>query len=682
MGIVPVALVGLWGVLAFANYLAVHGFGAELNVPLIYLRQWHAAWPGQPAATAAGLRHASAAAAALAVLLAGAGAGGALAGWVAGRGGTSALDRLALGAGLTALAVLGLGLAGLAAAPVFGGLVLAGLAWSAPPLVRGLRAAVAWRSRDPWTIALAGLAACLLAQDLLAALAPEWYYDALLYHLAVPARILLDHRFVLLEGHMQFSFPLNPEMLYTAAMALGGETAAKLVNLGLWVLAFCAVARLARVLLPAPLAGLLAAVLFYAQPMLAAETESAFAESGWTLWIALAAAHAVGARQRGGLAAAYAGFAAGAKYIGLIEAVPVGLLLVTGPRRRGAAAAAFLFGAIAAPWYVKNWIFQLDPFFPTLAPYGLAFGFTDDKLALKKLEVAEYGLPVVARPWLLLALPWDFVQHDLGGRYWQETSGPLLLALAPVAALALLARRDPAAPGLGAARRLAFLSAVWALIWAGTNQWNRLLLPALAPATAVLAWAVVGVASTPFRRVLLAAVVAWAGWCNILRMDHHAAVERFYELDEAVTGRLDHAGWQARYLPTGPILAPLRKLLPPGAKVLLVYEQLGYGVAARHVWESVQSRALLARVASESSTLGEMRKRLHQQGITHVLINRKGAGKAREWGQYGGLSMRSEGQLATFAAMIEPPDLVADAMALYVLPPPPRAATSTGTTGH
>ena len=656
----------IWALLVFANYLATHGLTAEFAVPSVYLRQWYAAWPGWTVGAVTGARHAWEIAAAGAILIAGAGGGGALAGWVSGGGRGALLDRLALGAGVLALAVFGLGLAGLAAVPVFWVMVAGGLAWSLPPFARLAREAAARCPRSPWAAALAGIVACLLVLDLLAALTPEWSYDSLLYHLAVPARILLDHRFTLLEGHMQFSFPLNPEMLYTAAMALGGEAAAKALNVGIWILAVGAVARLVRILTPAPLAALLAVALFYSQPVLGVEAEAAFAESGWTLWIAMAAVHAASDRPRIGLVGAYAGLAAGAKYLAVLQALPLALILLPALRRRGAFLAGGLFAVVALPWYVKNWLFQLDPFFPALAPYGMAFGFTEDKLALKELEVADYGLPVVTRPWLFLILPWDYVQHDLGGRYWQETSGPLLLALAPLGLFALLAR--PHSP----ARRVSFLGTVWALIWAGSNQWDRLLVPALAPAAALVAWAAGEIGPSRIRRILVAVTVGWAGWSGLLRMDRRLALDRYYQLNEATSGKLSRSEWAARHLPMGPLLPALRERLPANAKVLVVHEQLGYGLPVRYVWESVQSQALLARLASESRSIPDLRRRLRQNGITHLIISRAGRAKAAAWGQYGGLSMRAEGLLETFIDLLPPPNLSAGPLALYALPPAGR----------
>ncbi|MCP4367363.1 MAG: hypothetical protein GY797_04495, partial [Deltaproteobacteria bacterium] len=64
----------------------------------------------------------------------------------------------------------------------------------------------------------------------LAAATPPYFYDALVYHLAVPQKYLLHHGFRYFPRHHFSNYSLNLSMLFTVAMSFSGGMLAKLIS--------------------------------------------------------------------------------------------------------------------------------------------------------------------------------------------------------------------------------------------------------------------------------------------------------------------------------------------------------------------------------------------------------------------------------------------------------------------
>jgi len=64
----------------------------------------------------------------------------------------------------------------------------------------------------------------------LAAATPPFFFDALVYHLSVPHKYLLQHGFHYLPHHHFSNFPMNLSMLFIVAMSFSGGMLAKLIS--------------------------------------------------------------------------------------------------------------------------------------------------------------------------------------------------------------------------------------------------------------------------------------------------------------------------------------------------------------------------------------------------------------------------------------------------------------------
>ena len=361
-----------------------------------------------------------------------------------------------LGLGSLSYGFLALGLAGLLR-PVFIWTMLALAAVLAWPQIR--RWPARWREnrpalRPPGFFERVGitLIVAMLAIVLVRGLAPVTDYDGLAYHLVVPRDYLRAGRILPYPGEAHFNFPLTVDLLYIPPVLLGLESAARLIHLGFGVLLGLGVYTLAERLLKSRRGAWLALLVLGTTPVIGTVGGYAHTDLGWALFEFLAAyalLRWIAEEEKGWLwlAGIFAGLGLGSKYLGLPVLGALGLVLLI---QRGLVARrpwrqvlgeGFLFGlvalAVAAPWYLKNWLWLGNPFYP------LWFGGAGWD-AYESAKLAFMGTSYGPRRGVLgfLLLPWDLFRYSIG---W---FGPIPFAfptpLSLLLPLYLLVRRRPA----------------------------------------------------------------------------------------------------------------------------------------------------------------------------------------------------------------------------------------------
>ncbi len=132
----------------------------------------------------------------------------------------------------------------------------------------------------------------LIAQGIInfiGALGPEHSFDALWYHLTLPKLYLTYHTIMHFPGGVLYysDMPKLTEMLYTAALALQGETLAKIIHFSFGILSVIALYKLARLFLPVTFS-LLAAAIFYSNLVVGWESITAYVDLARTFFEILA----------------------------------------------------------------------------------------------------------------------------------------------------------------------------------------------------------------------------------------------------------------------------------------------------------------------------------------------------------------------------------------------------------
>lgn len=466
----------------------------------------------------------------LLIALAAVGYGAAVAGLLK-LGLAGALERLCitlgLGAGIISAAIFWIGVAGRLGAAAFLVLLAPAAAYGVVVVAQTIRKQSASSSGAPsflasWTGrgALAVIAICAFA-NLIGALAPPTFADALIYHLFVPAQYLEHGGIFEVPAVWQHYSPMAVEMLYTAAQGLAGPKASGLIGAGLGLFAAAATALLGR-RLAGPVAGVIAAAMFYGTAMVAWQSTSCFVDLGPTALVTLSLYALLrwdDSRNRGWLIAAalLAGFAAACKLnaatFAVIACLVVGYLSI----RQGATAMeaigrVVLFGGIAAmtviPWSVRSLILTGNPVYPFAT--GL-FGENPDRAAIEWV-FQQYGvgyslLDRLLAPWHLLVqgAPFENGQH----------LNPLPMLMAPV--IFLRARADR--------QRLLVLVVATTMfaIWAAGAHVARYMQPLLPLACVLAADALCWLGSSGGRRRAMAVAVGGAflllGCVNTLLYD-------------------------------------------------------------------------------------------------------------------------------------------------------------------
>ena len=432
----------------------------------------------------------------------------------------------------------------------------------------------------------------VLALGLLDALAPPVDTDEIYQHLALPQQMLLHGD--LLGGwlHPDGSRPLPLHLVWTGALALGGEAAPKLLHLGLVALLLCSVWELGVKHLGKAAAGLALLVLVGSYTFL---RELGLAYNN--LPAALACLLAMGAVRedkplRVGL---FSGAALAFKYTAGPVVAGVFLAWVVARRRldRPVVMAGVLALAWLAPWWIRNVAGGLHPLFPYMGwPTDLGF-----------MASEKYGMGRAPLDFFLL--PWNLTVHA-------ETDSFRFLGRVNPVGLACL----PAALWVGVRSRSPWgiASAVLFAGWSAGPQWLRHLLPG-APILALALGEGFAVLPGWGRMALVGAwVLGLPGnlgpWLGSLQ--ERAGASFHPERQEAVLRGVD--GYRAA--------AWVAQEAPADARVAMLFSSAGYYVG-RPAWlgsveDHIPTRHWL-RIHGEES--------LHQLsalGVTHLLVSHVG----------------------------------------------------------
>lgn len=547
-------------------------------------------------------------------------------------------DRLVLGGGLGfglyGLAVAGLGFIGQfnATAVLLLSTVLAfPAALQVWPLLRELRTApvapVPWLAR--------GFVGASLALALLLALLPPTSFDGLYYHLTGPSLWLAEGGFVAGRDVVGLNFPALFEMLFLTVGALGADAVAGVLHwvFALLVLGLVSIIARDELALTAPW---WAGVLLVGTPLVMALAPDEYNDLPLAFFSVLAVLAvwrwhtrpAPGWLVVAGLAC---GFAMGMKYTSALVPVTVaGLLLwVAVPRHgwggalRHLALLAVVTTAVAAPWYLRNWLLTGNPVYPFV--FGGAFW---DGFRAEFYSAAGTGIGL--DPVALLLVPLELTTN-IRDASMEGPIGPLYLVLLPVVLVAVVAalRRRERIHGL-LVWLLVFATASFAFWLVGAINsaalWQvRLLLPGLVALLPAMAWALeqLQALDTPALRLSFVLRVVFGAVLALALVRQTVDVLTVQPLRY-----LAGAETRADYL--------TRRLGPHFTRQSALAEQLGEDAVVALLWEprsyycSVDCHpdAILDVIPHFAHLYGDDAAAVitdwRAQGVTHVLVN--------EWG--------------------------------------------------
>ncbi|MGZ9226038.1 MAG: ArnT family glycosyltransferase, partial [Anaerolineales bacterium] len=422
---------------------------------------------------------------------------------------------------------------------------------------------------------------------LLTLVPPFEAFDALLYHLAQPARILQDGGLIAIDI-APFWFPSLSENVYLWALAMGSERSAQIIHLAwgalsallLWRWAVkvwnIEIGRKTLLLLAGiPSLPMLAswayadmALVFYATVALYALTFYESTESPAWLY----------------MAGIMAGLAMGVKYTSFTVPLTGGLLILFWRRRQVGQALnhAAQFGILALtvglPWYARNAIIMGNPFYP------FVFGgrYWDSFLSAWYAD-AGTGIGWNALQIFLLPLNALLGHHDV--TFFDGRLGPLFLILSPFTLWPLISGSNQDSDRGLSLQAIGLFAAVSFAAWTlgvinSSALWQaRLLLPALIPFAipTALGWDSLTRMDTPNLRISFLLNVMIAVIIALTIFDNAMFVLQRNPLAVAF-GAQSREGYIARVNPSYAALLQIMDELPADAYVYSLFEPRSYGL--------------------------------------------------------------------------------------------------------
>ncbi|MDA8130536.1 MAG: hypothetical protein M0011_03415 [Elusimicrobia bacterium] len=471
----------------------------------------------------------------------------------------------------------------------------------------------------PWDLAALGVLLLAMLLNLAGALAPEIFYDALVYHLAVPNFFVIMHGFAPMPYNFYSDLPFTHGMIYAAALLLKGAPLAKFVNYSAGVLtAAAALAFGVRFL--SLRAGLWGALISYTVCHAMFASWSSGTESLLMLFSTLglyaALLRAAGDDRPLWLAAVFCGLAMGVKYTGFFPTAGVMLAYAWSDRSRPGTAfrnlALFTFIAtvFTGPWLVKNWLYTGNPVFPFGSGlFGTGSSADPQKLKDFISQAAQMG-HLTPSSWLLT--PWKVTMGQVPN---SEFFTPLFLAFLPL--LFLLG----APAGAAVASLWTFFLTVWAG-WSVSTTMVRFMMPAYPAAGLLLAVYLFSGGHRALKNLLKGAVIA-----SCLAALYWAAYI-FYTQGRwrPLTGAVSAEDYLSHSQPTYPYscysgIKFINEHTPPGSKVLMIGDEKSFYLKRDFIVSSVYDRTAIVEYSSAAVSGDDLYASLRRDGVTHILLN-------------------------------------------------------------
>jgi|YNPNPStandDraft_1061719.scaffolds.fasta_scaffold17708_1 hypothetical protein len=536
---------------------------------------------------------------------------------------------VALGMGIFSLVVLAAGTFFAANPWVFGLLLVILVAWQWRRMFEFWRqVGHAWQELAPVGKAeklLTLLVTIIVLFNLSVALAPPLTFDALVYHLTLPLRYLQEGRITYIPEIMFWGMPQLAEMHYLVMLALGGKSAPAVLSWLVGILTLLALGddlrqRFDRLTAWFAIAALLSG--FTLSHLLgAAYLEWFLLFYGLAWWQLLEAIYKHGKKEvLVTLLGIVSGFALSLKYTAgvlLLLGILALLFQPDGQWQRNTYR-AFKLGLVAMlvslPWWVKNFTWTGNPFYPILLPAG----------AMDAIRYDFYHNVLSDLKWYQgLVMPWYITIWGVDGKVGPSASiGPLLLAFWPLAYLGWRNRTDSQRQSLILATLILLGGFVlWVLVAFRNNLLvqTRLFIT-LFPMWVILASAgfahisQVKVASVRFGRILLTFVVLFLSF-NVFETLSDVLPKQSLDYN---FGLLSQEDYLAHNLGDFYAVSETIRNFPPGSRIIMLWETRGFYCVPR-----CEPDEIIDRWYHETHLHGTAHEILSawiEQGYTHLLI--------------------------------------------------------------
>ena len=472
-----------------------------------------------------------------------------------------------------------------------------------------------------WGKTMAVLAFFALFMQGFYSLAPVIFYDALVYHLAVPKIYQLAGGLVPTPTNLYSGIPMHMQTVYGWALFVSDEILAQLIHwsqaLGLF-LGFLGISLRKKV----PIAGWTACAVFFSTPLVGGNI-SRVAVDGASAFVVFLSVYAfslyLDTRERNLwiLSALCTGLAMGIKYPNWPFALVLGVcFLLLRISLKETAIYGLIVLACVFPWVMKNWVFYGNPIFPyfhewwnPLATYPVHWrGLQGDAWARDWKAIFSGGI----RPVLDVVLhPWN---QTIKGISDDDFLGPLFLV---------------ALPGFIFFRGETKINRIWLwvlfglwMVWWPMTRMPRFFMPGLA-----LFSLVVGFMSAGFPRfrsavfTLVMVLVVHNLFWNAGRAFLGLKAGPYLEGLQSKSDYLSSSPYSTYSTPSYPSYHWINKNTPRDAHVLVLGDARGFYLDRPFQSSSVFDTDLFTAWVKRSSSSQDFVAKLKKENITHLAVN-------------------------------------------------------------
>ncbi len=532
---------------------------------------------------------------------------------------------IACSAGFTAmiLIVFALGTVGLFGVPI---VILLGASFlvlgydNRDLMRRGERTPAA---RSPRSALLLVFACGSLLAGLVMALSPLVATDALVYHLEIPRRYIEAGRIVPLPFNVYANMPHAAELIFAAAMRVGGEAAASSIDFGFRILLLLALAGISTRWLGIR-GAYLAPCLLLTNPLVLDNRTVANVDIAMALFLSISLIEILRWRETGLfrhllVASAFAGVLASMKYTGVLFAgalfATLLVLRLADRTGRGSLAhdLAFPFPALTLflPWLVKNVVMTGNPVYPLLVEKLGGVEWNADLGA--RLVEWQRGMGMGRDLWSTLFLPWNMtIRGNLGYPSFDGILSPLYLMWIP----ALIVAR-PLPRILWGLLALSILSLG---MWAWGPQQLRFFIPALPPLALLTAWSIERLGARP-GSAWLGRAALWISIGFFALFTARVLASTIPNQLPSVIGFERREDYLHRRLQPYDMMVRASRELPPTAKLLLVWENRAYYLDRPSIADSFYEASWIMQLLEKDQSGDLLAEKLKKEHVTHVMVN-------------------------------------------------------------
>ena len=469
------------------------------------------------------------------------------------------------------------------------------------------------------------------------ALLPEIFYDTLNYFLGLPQFWFYQHGISDNTQQLYSGFFYGGSLFYMGGWVLAGTEGAKLLSVAVW--AFCSILAYGWAQeLSGKRAAVMAAAVVLTFPLLylnawAVRVDGLFTFVSLLFLYTLTKAFEDDLKNKRCewlvLSALFAGLAVSVKPTALVVVVAVILVLIVRRERNlkgywGFAVLVFtLLGLLlVGPWLLKNWIFAGNSFFP----YGF-FWMGGRSLAVNGynhlLHDNRQFLPMDQGLWSYVNLPWRLTMPDMGD---DQMIGPLVLAFLP--GIFLFKLKEPQ-------KFLLWVLVVSFVLGFSLSHMLRFSMPSFILALILFSVVYMSKEAPPMFQ--------W-GWkisvwiFAVFFLGFYALISgQYYQGWDRWTGQESREAFLSRQMSNSyePLVIWTDQHLPVDARLLIAGDARGLYYPRSFYANSVFDEPFLVQAARQEKDAAGILKKLHQAGITHLVINGpEGLRLSADYGQY------------------------------------------------